>query len=225
MWWKKLLLAAVVLAALALAWRFLWAMPAAPLSPAEFVGRYDYSRSAPESLVFTPVGERRARFSFVGYQGDTVHGYIEWPATASAATPAPVLIGISAMGHSAQRWWQGWQPEPKPVYTDREGIARLIDLGAGAWTVTVEASGLLSYETRRVPLGRYRGLHFGLVQHPQGASEVYVEGSLRRSTPLARDGHGPRAILNAVERLINSAAKKTADDFFVKFAAAVAGSP
>ena len=53
---------------------------------------------------------------------------------------------------------------------------------------------------------RHRGLRFGLVQHPQGAPEVYVEGALRRSTPLARDVHGPRAILNAVERLIGSAA-------------------
>ena len=35
---------------------------------------------------------------------------------------------------------------------------------------------------------------------------MYVEGALRRSTPLARDVHGPRAILNAVERLIGSAA-------------------
>ena len=32
-----------------------------------------------------------------------------------------------------------------------------------------------------------------------------VEGALRRSISLARDVHGPRAILNAVERLIGSA--------------------
>jgi hypothetical protein len=61
-------------------------------------------------------------------------------------------------------------------------------------------------ETRSVALGLYRGLHFGLVQHPQGTPEVYLEGALRRSTALARDVHGPRAILNAVERLIGSAA-------------------
>jgi hypothetical protein len=65
----------------------------------------------------------------------------------------------------------------------------------------------LVYETHTVPLGLVRGLRFGLVQHPQGgAPEVYVEGTLRRSTALARDVHGPRAILNAVERLIGSAA-------------------
>src|SRR5262249_7617849 len=62
------------------------------------------------------------------------------------------------------------------------------------------------YETRAVALGLSRGLRFGLVQHLQGAPEVYVEGALRRSTALARDVHGPRAILNAVERLIGSAA-------------------
>jgi hypothetical protein len=61
------------------------------------------------------------------------------------------------------------------------------------------------YETRRVPLGQYRGLQFGLVQHPQGAPEVYVEGALRRYAPLARAVHGPRAILNAVDRLIGTA--------------------
>jgi hypothetical protein len=60
-------------------------------------------------------------------------------------------------------------------------------------------------ETCTVPLGVYRGLRFGLVQHPQGAPEVYIEGALRRCAPLPRDTHGPRAILNAVERLIGSA--------------------
>jgi hypothetical protein len=61
-------------------------------------------------------------------------------------------------------------------------------------------------ETRRVALGLYRGLRFGVMQHPQGALDVYVEGALRRATSLARDAHGPRAILNAVERLLGSAA-------------------
>ena len=66
----------------------------------------------------------------------------------------------------------------------------------------------LVYAKRPVALGQYRGLQFGLVQHPQGAPEVYVEGVLRRSTPLARDVHGPRAILNAVERLLSTAASE-----------------
>src|SRR5262249_6308390 len=63
----------------------------------------------------------------------------------------------------------------------------------------------LVVETRHVALGVCRGLRFGLVQHPQSALDVYVEGALRRSAPLARDAHGPRAVLNAVERLLGSA--------------------
>jgi hypothetical protein len=73
-------------------------------------------------------------------------------------------------------------------------------------------------ETRRVALGLYRGLRFGLVQYLQGAPEVYVEGALRRCAPLTRDVHGPRAVLNAVERLIGSAAAerdKTARDLAI----------
>ena len=75
-----------------------------------------------------------------------------------------------------------------------------------ALAARLHALPVLVYETHSVALGLTRGLRFGLVQHPQGAPEVYVEGALRRSAPLARDVHGPRAILNAVERLIGSAA-------------------
>jgi len=59
-------------------------------------------------------------------------------------------------------------------------------------------------QTHTVPLGVYRGLTFGLVLHPQGAPEISVEGALRRCAQLSRDFHGPRAVLNAVERLIGS---------------------
>src|SRR4029450_2015411 len=65
------------------------------------------------------------------------------------------------------------------------------------------------------PLGVYRGLTFGLVLHPQGSPEVSVAGALTRYAQLSRDFHGPRAILNAVERLIGSAEterEKTARD-------------
>jgi len=56
-------------------------------------------------------------------------------------------------------------------------------------------------ETNRIPLGNYRGLRFGLVLHPQFAPEVYLEGSTTRMATLSRDHHGPRAVLNALERL------------------------
>jgi N12 class adenine-specific DNA methylase len=59
-------------------------------------------------------------------------------------------------------------------------------------------------ETGRFPLGRFRGLGFGLVIHAQGSREVYLEGATTRFAPLARESHGPRAVLNALERLAGS---------------------
>ena len=56
-------------------------------------------------------------------------------------------------------------------------------------------------DTRRVPLGIYRGLRFGLILHPHFAPDVYLEGAATRQSGLLRDHHGPRAVLNAVERL------------------------
>ena len=56
-------------------------------------------------------------------------------------------------------------------------------------------------ETKRFPLGRYRGLAFGLVLHPGGAAEVFLEGAATRHGMLSRDHRGPRAVLNALDRL------------------------
>ena len=56
-------------------------------------------------------------------------------------------------------------------------------------------------QMRRFPLGVYRGLKFGIILHPQWTPEVYLEGAGIRQDTLSRDSHGPRAILNAVERL------------------------
>ncbi len=56
-------------------------------------------------------------------------------------------------------------------------------------------------ETTRVPIGTYRGLRFGMVMHPQFPPDVYLEGAITRLSTLSRDHQGPRAVLNALERL------------------------
>ncbi|HEX3152335.1 MAG TPA: DEAD/DEAH box helicase family protein [Gemmataceae bacterium] len=56
-------------------------------------------------------------------------------------------------------------------------------------------------EARRVPLGTYRGLRFGMALHPQFTPDVYLEGAATRQSMLSREHQGPRAVLNAVERL------------------------
>jgi len=56
------------------------------------------------------------------------------------------------------------------------------------------------HESRRYPLGIYRGLNFGLVLHPQGAPETYLEGTATQHGQLSSDP-GARAVLNALDRL------------------------
>ena len=55
-------------------------------------------------------------------------------------------------------------------------------------------------ERHPMPLGTYRGLKFGVVLGPFGM-DVYLEGQITRHHTLSRDHHGPRAVMNALERL------------------------
>jgi hypothetical protein len=56
-------------------------------------------------------------------------------------------------------------------------------------------------ETRRFPLGRYRGLAFGVVLHAGGGADVFLDGAASRHGTLSREHRGPRAVINALERL------------------------
>jgi hypothetical protein len=56
-------------------------------------------------------------------------------------------------------------------------------------------------ETYRTKLGTYRGLEAGIILHPLGGTEVYLDGAVRCREQLMRDNPGPRAVLNALERL------------------------
>jgi hypothetical protein len=58
-------------------------------------------------------------------------------------------------------------------------------------------------ETYRTKLGTYRGLECGMILHPLGGTEVYLDGAVRCREQLLRDNPGPRAVLNALERLAN----------------------
>ena len=56
-------------------------------------------------------------------------------------------------------------------------------------------------QSRKVPLGSYRGLRFGLVLHGGQTPDVFLEGASTHQSQLSRDHPGARAILNALERL------------------------
>ncbi len=59
-------------------------------------------------------------------------------------------------------------------------------------------------ERQRVGLGRYRGLRYGLMLRPEFAPDAYLEGATTLCDTLSRDHHGPRAVLNALERMAGS---------------------
>lgn len=55
-----------------------------------------------------------------------------------------------------------------------------------------------------VPLGRYRGLTFGIIVNPFSAPEAFLEGTVRRHERLSRESHGPGAVLGALDRLVGT---------------------
>jgi N12 class adenine-specific DNA methylase len=56
-------------------------------------------------------------------------------------------------------------------------------------------------EPTRVLIGTYRGLAFGVIVHPSFPPDVYLEGELTRTSSLSKEHQGPRAVLNALERI------------------------
>ena len=89
-----------------------------------------------------------------------------------------------------------------PIIIGKRRIARE-DLGT-ALAGQLDALPTNIREKTRVPLGTYRGLRFGMVLNPQWSPEVYLEGATTRLDTLSRDHHGPRAVLNALDRLANA---------------------
>jgi hypothetical protein len=67
-----------------------------------------------------------------------------------------------------------------------------------------------AWKEQRFPLGVYRGLNFGIVLHPNFSPEVFLEGTTTRQAMLSREHHGPRAVLNALERLSGGYASECA---------------
>jgi hypothetical protein len=63
-------------------------------------------------------------------------------------------------------------------------------------------------QSMKFSFGTYHGLEFGLILDPEFPSEVYLRGTITRKSRLSHDYQGPRAVLNALERLARSYAKE-----------------
>ena len=87
----------------------------------------------------------------------------------------------------------------RPIIGERacghDDLPRLLDARLDALPLKVQ-------QIQRFSFGRMRGLKYGMVLHPGGAADVFLEGKLVRHGELSREHRGPRAVLNAVERLL-----------------------
>jgi len=95
----------------------------------------------------------------------------------STASGKAAIVGakVTVRSEAAARWWEGARPAPAPVFTGQSGLARLVDLPAGAWTVVVEAPGMITQELRRVTLRRGETTSLPIALLKPGR----LEGSLR----------------------------------------------
>src|SRR5205085_386294 len=103
--------------------------------------------------------------------------------------------------------WQALETKARfiaQVMTGANATRRAEDIGGDALDILGERLGSLPRfvnERHRISLGTYRGLQFGIVLNPQSAPDIYLEGTSTRQSMLSREHHGPRAVLNALDRL------------------------
>jgi N12 class adenine-specific DNA methylase len=86
-----------------------------------------------------------------------------------------------------------------PIYIGNRRVARE-DLVA-VLEAKLQSLPMMVSQPTRVPFGTFRGLQFGLIEHPNYPPDVYLEGEGNYSQMLSREHQGPRAILNAADRL------------------------
>ncbi len=87
----------------------------------------------------------------------------------------------------------------EPVTISGRGIPRADLLQHLA--AKLESLPVLLHQPAKILCGRYHGLEFGLILDPEFSPDVYLQGEITRKTRISRDHQGPRAILNALDRL------------------------
>lgn len=108
--------------------------------------------------------------------------------------------------------WQALETKARfiaQIMTGESGLRRAEDV-AGQELSYAEVNRIPDQvdRIRYFPVGTYRGLTFGIQRHPGGSADVYVEGRLSRTTMLSKDAQGPRAVMNALHRIVGSYAEE-----------------
>jgi hypothetical protein len=81
-------------------------------------------------------------------------GTLEVSVTAAdGRTPIPTAK-VAIRSERPDTWWEGYRPPPAAQWTGKDGRTSFADIGAGSYTVQVEAGALLAQELRRVMVRR-----------------------------------------------------------------------
>jgi len=59
-------------------------------------------------------------------------------------------------------------------------------------------------DTTKIPIGTWNGLAFGMILRPGSHPDAFLEGQITRCTKLLTNKPGPRAVLNALDRIAES---------------------
>ncbi|WP_160151490.1 dienelactone hydrolase family protein [Microbulbifer sp. ALW1] len=120
---KASAIACLAICFLALLWYTFFAIKQQPIPQDEILDSYTYQ--APEDIKMTlkDIGDRNYSFSYRSFDGAVVNGQISYPSIEQESYP--VVIGISAMGRSHQRWWTG-------SYKGRPTVTRVNEIGRSA---------------------------------------------------------------------------------------------
>ena len=127
------LLLAVLAAAAAAIWHFVWLKPY-DITPDELRDRYAYRAE------LTPRDGHAVDLRLQSFDGELLTGRIVYPSDPAQATrPFPVLIGLHAMGRSHRRWWHD-EVSGRPTIEQTHRLTQ-IALQQGYAVVAIDARG------------------------------------------------------------------------------------
>ena len=88
---------------------------------------------------------------------------------------------------------------------DSETLGRSSDMIIGGKPAGEQTLGMalsrLPHSPGQHQIGTYRGLKFGIERLAGGWADVYLAGQATRKDSLSKDAQGPRAVMNALNRL------------------------
>lgn len=120
---KGCAVAGIALCTLALLWHIFFALKEQPIPQHKILDAYTFQAPKDIEMSLTDIGGGNYAFSYRSFDGAVVNGQISYPPIEQETYP--VLIGISGMGRSYQRWWTD-------SLKGRPTITRVNEIGSSA---------------------------------------------------------------------------------------------